>query len=313
LARDMANHGGMDLLTILRTYPPGTRVVIHGLASAAGAPYNGTQAVVESWRAEHGRLQLRCENRESLACKLENVRPAPKSGEVESHATSPASVPPPVAPPVAPPPPPTTTNGSPRREAKGAPGGGAGEVADQQVSSHEGACISAGEPSETISHLKSEELTGALSTSAAFRACAEEVLTAMPAPKNRIELVSGDWSGDGHGHSETFVIMSNLEPKALQCAYRAGCELLEFDVHGWSTWAKELPAVERAKFESRGFDIGTLMGEVNDDGSVWLDRYQKDLPLLWLFTAKLGAPRFEYDFACSSRVCIGGSGLWDDD
>ena len=65
-------------------------------------------------------------------------------------------------------------------------------------------------------------------------------------------------------------------------------------------------------FESHGFDLEQLDGE-REAGGIRLDCYQKDLPQLWLFTAKLGAPHLEYEYTSrrEQSISIGGTGLWD--
>ena len=70
---------------------------------------------------------------------------------------------------------------------------------------------------------------------------------------------------------------------------------------------------ECANFESHGFDLSQLLGIRLEDGAILLDCYQQDLPLLWLFTAKLGAPELEYHFTSDDSIDIGGTGLFSSD
>lgn len=159
-------------------------------------------------------------------------------------------------------------------------------------------------PREVLTHalgqLAPEELVAVLSTSEGLRACGTAALKSMPAPKTyRVALVSGDDTGDGHGKSKDFNIMSNLDVKELECAYRDGVEVLGFDVANWSNFEadstnKALPQEACKKFEKHGLDLSEWIEDEEDDddsGIVRLDCYERDFPLLWLFTAKLGAPQ----------------------
>merc|ERR1712087_170795 len=160
-----------------------------------------------------------------------------------------------------------------------------------------------------LSYLKPKELAQTLSTSNKMLESGEEALSAMPEPKkHRVKLVSGDSTGDGHGHSTDFTIMSSLSRDELQSAYYEGCKKLNFDVQHWSIDNKVLPAEECAKFERHGLQ---MWGE-EEEGGVRVDACQRDLPILWLFTAKLGAPQLEYEFTADKRIDIGGWGLWED-
>ena len=50
--------------------------------------------------------------------------------------------------------------------------------------------------------------------------------------EHTFRLVFGDWSDDGHGKSEEFVIKSNKTVEAAREAYRASCLLTGFQLHG---------------------------------------------------------------------------------
>jgi len=47
--------------------------------------------------------------------------------------------------------------------------------------------------------------------------------------KNKIDLVIGDWSDDGHGKLDTIKISSNLSLREIQTAYNKGKKLVKFD------------------------------------------------------------------------------------
>merc|ERR1719230_615888 len=129
-------------------------------------------------------------------------------------------------------------------------------------------------PPEVLTHalgqLTPEELTAVLSTSEGLRSCGTEALTAMPAPKkHRIRLVSGDDTGDGHGKSTDFTIMSNLDDEELKSAYRSGVEVLKFDVQSWSNFDaggdNVLPQEACKKLEEHGFDLSRWAEDDDDD------------------------------------------------
>ena len=71
-------------------FPAGARVLIHGLTSIAGQPYNGTEAVVSCWRKDIERLELRVAHGKSLACREVNLRRLVPS--MDSPTISPISV-----------------------------------------------------------------------------------------------------------------------------------------------------------------------------------------------------------------------------
>ena len=83
-----------------------------------------------------------------------------------------------------------------------------------------------------------------------------------------------------------------------------------------------LPQEACKKFHEHGFDLSADGSSLSDaawtedaeHGSVRVDCYQADLPMLWLFTAKLGAPELEYEFKSSrdSVIGIGGWSLFED-
>ena len=186
-----------------------------------------------------------------------------------------------------------------------------------------------------LGNLNHEELVGTLGASKNLRASGTEALAAMPAPKkHRIKLVSGDDTGDGHGKSTDFTIMSNLDEEELGNAYNQGVKILNFDVASWSNFDAApdcvLPPEACKKFEEHGFGLSSDDVDDDDDddngsggggggggggGSstkVRIDCFQRDLPMLWLFTAKLGAPWLEYNFTADRRIIIGGHSLFGD-
>lgn len=176
--------------------------------------------------------------------------------------------------------------------------------------------------SQALGQLHLEEPAATLSTSAGGH-----VTEAGMPKKHRIKMVSGDDTRDGHGKSTEFTIMSNLDARGLESAFRTGVKMLDFDVQDWSNFRASsgnvLPQEACKKFEEHGFDFSRFDTEeadgsddsADDGGSkVFVDCYQKDLPTLWLFTAKLGAPQLEYEYASGGDIIkIGGWSLFECD
>lgn len=132
--------------------------------------------------------------------------------------------------------------------------------------------------------------------------------------KNVINLVMGDWSGDGHCKTQTRTIRCNITKKALSKAYTAGAKktgvAFSDDVardYEDSTISKDI--IE--KLAVFGFKIEEYSEdeEADEYGRYGLcsDGYAE----AWLFVAKVGNPKLEYEFmdSSSSNINIGGYGL----
>jgi hypothetical protein len=120
-----------------------------------------------------------------------------------------------------------------------------------------------------------------------------------------IELVAGDWSGDGHCKKETFVIESNLGARLVQRAFALGSFKLGFDLTRdvAERYNHSMSDEKVAKLKEAGFD--------GDIDFKWLTA--ENFKEMYLFIAKLGNPQFRYKFPVKSNstICIGGYGLFD--
>lgn len=130
-----------------------------------------------------------------------------------------------------------------------------------------------------------------------------------------VHLLLGDLWNDGHGKSHSIVIETNLTTDQILESYKKGCEVLGFDVQ------KEIAAEYgdnklREKYSQRFEELGLAWVwhvEGDEDGPIDLDcdAYAE----LWLFAARLGAPKaigcaFVYNVITPDAVHIGGYGLF---
>lgn len=140
-----------------------------------------------------------------------------------------------------------------------------------------------------------------------------------------INLVMGDWSDDGHGKTDTVTIVCNLDKKALALAYKAGAKKLRVDVSKTVAEEYESATLSKAdwkKFAAAGMTLQQLFEHPyfrKEAESGLKDRNMEYIGLdtdafarLWLFTAKLGNPKFEFAFTRDDQVSIniGGYGLF---
>ncbi len=126
-----------------------------------------------------------------------------------------------------------------------------------------------------------------------------------------INLVMGDQSGDGHGRTEHVTIISNLEKKDIEIAYKAGAKKTKVDLskniacdYEDNKISKEI--IEKLiKFGFKGLDY--VVGS-DDCYSLWSDTYS----YLWLFLVSVGNPDFKYEVINddSPDIDIGGYGLF---
>jgi hypothetical protein len=136
-----------------------------------------------------------------------------------------------------------------------------------------------------------------------------------------INLVIGDWSDDGHGKKDKFTIKCNLDKKALEKAYKKGVKKVGVDItsdvaHEYEDstiskedWDKLLKAGMKAD-EVGEVDIPDHLDGQSDRIFIWPDAFAD----IWLFVAKAGNPKFEFEhvIATASNINIGGYGLFID-
>lgn len=122
--------------------------------------------------------------------------------------------------------------------------------------------------------------------------------------KHQIKLVFGDWSNDGHGRTEDFVIVSNLSVNAMNKAYRNGSGILGFDLCdtvGKHYGDNDLSLAKKNMLVSHGYSIPSATE------NIWTDEFIS----IYLFVVKLGNPEFKYEHANLGEIHLGGYGLFN--
>ena len=121
-----------------------------------------------------------------------------------------------------------------------------------------------------------------------------------------IDLVVGDWSGDGHCQTATISIRSNLSKQELLYAYEKGQKISGI---GEICEEYEDTAVSKEVLEtlfSLGVPDDLFVIEEDDVAYISTDEYV----FIYLFIAGLGTPHFKYEFVENDRINIGGYGLF---
>lgn len=123
-----------------------------------------------------------------------------------------------------------------------------------------------------------------------------------------INLLLGDWSGDGHSITETVTIECNRNVETLKMAYERGVELTGINL------TKDICSdYEDNKVSSEIIETLKVFGMVDlpdtydeDSYSFWTDTYANT----WLFIAKVGDPELEFKIVKNQSINIGGYGLY---
>ena len=124
----------------------------------------------------------------------------------------------------------------------------------------------------------------------------------------------GDWSDDGHGKTDTHLINSSLSKDDMEKAYKAGCEVIGFDMVDSLCEEYEQGSVEKETveaFASSGLDLLALADkwdreEYAEHGGLsvrglWV--------AMWLHVCRLGAADLVAFHIAEANVNIGGYGL----
>lgn len=130
---------------------------------------------------------------------------------------------------------------------------------------------------------------------------------------NKIRLILGDWSGDGHGKSEDIYVECNLDKDNLAKAFDAGVKKLEVDISDCcsdyedSSIPRDIYQIIAAvdpKWTKK------LLGEEEPENEYDYVEY-KTFATLWMLTAQAGNPDLKWDFCEDSPyIAIGGYGLF---
>lgn len=127
----------------------------------------------------------------------------------------------------------------------------------------------------------------------------------------------GDWSDDGHGKTDTYLINSSLSKDDMEKAYKAGCEVIGFDMvdslcEEYEQGSIEKEAVEA--FASSGLDLLALADkwdreEYAEHGGLSVRGRHLWVPM-WIHICRLGASSLvaiaTHD---ETNINIGGYGL----
>lgn len=116
-----------------------------------------------------------------------------------------------------------------------------------------------------------------------------------------INLVVGDWSGDGHEKTENILVLSNKSSKEIEKAYQDGTEILGFDF-------SEECCSDYEDYEIKEKYIKILKNEniKVDDNFMDIESFAS----IYIQICKLGDPELKIDIQDIDIVDIGGYGLF---
>jgi len=130
--------------------------------------------------------------------------------------------------------------------------------------------------------------------------------------KNLINLVIGDWSGDGHCQTETIQVESSLNKNELQVAYEAAAKKTKVRLVEAVVSDYEDNMISETDFKKLQ-KAGIVMDEIffKDEEGNW--DYSLDatsFAMLYLEMIKIVNPAFKYAFPDVPTIRIGGYGLF---
>lgn len=133
-----------------------------------------------------------------------------------------------------------------------------------------------------------------------------------------INLVIGDWSGDGHGYKDTYTISSNLQPGEILLAFKAASSLIGLniedlfdDIDRCYLTIEQLKILEKTGFPIKEiFDYAFHLKNPNMELSSNITISPRDYLDIYLHIVKLGNSKFEYTLLSGNSLCIGGYGLF---
>ena len=134
---------------------------------------------------------------------------------------------------------------------------------------------------------------------------------------NQVEIVVGDWSGDGHGKTDTTMIKSSLSGTGIWKAYKKGIEIVGFDLTEFGSDYEDgyLPTEHYEKLLELGCTIEVDdydPKDADEDKPEKVPLYSESYVDLFLFIVGLGDPEFRYKEAdTSDSIHIGGYGLFN--
>lgn len=121
---------------------------------------------------------------------------------------------------------------------------------------------------------------------------------------DKITLVVGDWSDDGHGKIENVYIESNLSAEEIYKAYKDGCKIVRFDL---------------SEDIARGYEECEMSVDVfNKLTEHKIERFEaegrytnvQDFAYIYLQIAEIGNEKFKWEYSLlNNYLDIGGYGL----
>jgi hypothetical protein len=131
---------------------------------------------------------------------------------------------------------------------------------------------------------------------------------------NVVNIVVGDWSNDGHGHTDTITLLSNISKNDIDAAYRAGVNIIGVDLMGKFCRDYEDDKVADtivSDVEAKGLKFSEIAhaNECDLDGNYWR-MSPGSWSVLYLAIVQLGNPAFKYELVKGQEIRIGGYGLF---
>ncbi len=123
-----------------------------------------------------------------------------------------------------------------------------------------------------------------------------------------INIMTGDWSDDGHGQTDTTIIKTNFEKDQIDEAYKQGVLIVGVDLKRNIACEYEDDLINKediAKLKLHGIEIDF---EAYDDVGMRMDT--DDFTEIFLKVCQLGNPQFRYEIVFVPQVHIGGYGLF---
>ncbi len=128
-----------------------------------------------------------------------------------------------------------------------------------------------------------------------------------------VNLIIGDWSGDGHEHTQKTTISSNLTHSEIERAQKKGAQDMGFDI------CQHCNEYEDSSIPWAFVDLLLSQGLEFFDQEYWHPRdetplgpsiNQEDYVSIYLHQAKQGNPNFEHEVVADNDIQIGGYGLF---
>jgi hypothetical protein len=130
---------------------------------------------------------------------------------------------------------------------------------------------------------------------------------------NTINLVLGDWSGDGHEKTASIMISTNLSRQEIVDAYAAGTLIVGFDFSHEVCCEYEdhvIPHEKINKLIELGlqWDVDMFDAASSSDEECYLTH--ETYVLIYCFIVSLGREGFRYELCKNNDIHIGGYGLF---